>query len=93
MTVFELSIFDVINSVSGFTYGKTKIFLSLFELLLVMLPTVSLFCTNNFFNFKFILLKIKFRRYPLSSNNFIILDSFCGRTDETVLLLVQQDCI
>jgi len=61
-----------------------------------MLPTVSFFCTNNFFNLEFILLKIRFRGYPLSNNNlihnsrFLSLIIYCGRTDETVLLLVPR---
>jgi len=84
--------FDVINSVSGLTYGKTKIFFSLFELSFVMLPTISLFCTNNFLNLEFILLKIKFRGDPLSSNNLIHNSRFFLWKDETVLLLVPRDC-
>jgi len=76
MIAFELSIFDDINSVSGFTYGRTRIFLSLLEVLFFMLLAVSSFCTNNFFNLKFILLKIRTRGYPLSSNNFIYNSKF-----------------
>jgi len=58
---FELSIFDDINSESGFTYGRTIIFLSLFEPISVFITPddVTALCTNNFFSLKFILLNIR----------------------------------
>jgi len=59
IVVFELSIFDDINSESDLTYGSTKIFLSLLELVFVESVTFFVLCTNNFFSLEFILLKIR----------------------------------
>jgi len=61
MIAFELSIFDDINSESGLTYGSTKIFLSLLELVSVESVTFFVLCTNSFFNLEFILSKIRSR--------------------------------
>jgi len=89
---FELSIFDNISSESKLTYGRTKIFLSLFEPKPVfdVLNVISDLCTNNFFNLKLILLNIRSRGSPLSSNNFMRNLRFFSWNDECDSLIARS---